>query len=66
MAAGGSWKDDDSLAEDFRNYVFKNFERSEIRDFMRRDYPSYNWSIATLDSLLRFFDIFDIGNRRRV
>ena len=25
---------------------------------MHRDYPSYNWSIATLDRRLRFFDIF--------
>ena len=43
MAAGGSWKDDErDLAEDLRNYVFKNFQRSDILDFMRRDYPSYN------------------------
>ena len=52
------WKDDESLAEDLRNYVFENFHRLEILDFMRRDYPSYNWSIATLDRRLRFFDIF--------
>ena len=66
MAAGGSWKDDESLVEDLQNYVFKNFHRSEILDFMHRDYPSCNWSIATLDRLLRFFDIFDTGSRPRV
>ena len=49
----GRWRDDESLAEDLRNYVFKNFNRSVIPDFMRRDYPSYNWSIATLDKRLR-------------
>ena len=27
----------------------EKFHRSKILDFMRRDYPSYNWSIATLD-----------------
>ena len=45
------WKDDESLAEpeDLRIYVSKKFHRSKILDFMRRDYPSYNWSIATLD-----------------
>ena len=58
IAAGGSWKHDESPEEDLRNYVFKNFHRSEILDFMRRDYPSYNWSIAALDMRLRFFDIF--------
>ena len=35
--------------EDLRIYVYKKFHRSKILDFMRRDYPSYNWSIATLD-----------------
>ena len=65
MAAGGSWKDDESLAEELQKYVFKHFHRSEILDFMRRDYQSYNWSIATLDRRLRLFDIFDTGNRRR-
>ena len=45
------WKDDENLAEpeDLRIYVYKKFHRSKILDFMRRDYPSYNWSIATLD-----------------
>ena len=56
------WKDDESLAEpeDLRIYVSKKFHRSKILDFMRRDYPSYNWSIATLDRWLRLFDIFYI------
>ena len=35
--------------EDLRIYVYKKFHRSKILDFMRRDYPSYNWNIATLD-----------------
>ena len=63
MAAGGSWKDDENLAEDLQNYVFKNFHRSEILDFMLyRDYPSYDWRIATLDRRLLFFDIFYIDD----
>ena len=49
----GRWRNDESLAKDLRNYVFKNFHRSEILDFMRRDYPSNNWSIATVDRRLR-------------
>ena len=62
MATRGSWKDDESLVKDLRNYVSKNFHRSEILDFMCRDYPSYNWSIATLDRHLRFFDMFYIDD----
>ena len=56
------WKNDESLAEpeDLRIYVSKKFHRSKILDFMRRDYPSYNWSIATLHRWLRLFDIFYI------
>ena len=27
-------------------------------DFLRRDFPTYAWSIATLDRRLRYFNIF--------
>ena len=57
MAAGGSWNDDEILAEDHRNHVFKNFHRSEILDFMHRDYP--------LERRLRFFDIFYIDHEHQ-
>ena len=35
----------------------RNLRRSEILDFVRRDYPHYAWSIPTLDRRLRHFSI---------
>ena len=37
--------------------VRQNLKRSEIMDFVQRDYAHYKWSIATLDRRLRFFGI---------
>ena len=55
-----SWKDDEGLADDLRSYVCQNCHRSEILDFMLRDYPRYKWSIATVDRRLRFCELFYI------
>ena len=51
------WKVDDILKSDLENYVRQNLKRSEILDYMKRDYVQYKWSLATLDRCLRFFDI---------
>eukprot|EP00794_Sanderia_malayensis_P019351 gene19351-21271_t len=51
------WKDDKGLCEDLNKYVRRNLKRSEILDFVMRDYSCYKWSLPTLDRRLRHFDI---------
>ena len=35
----------------------QNMRRSEVLDFLKRDYPEYAWSLPTLDRRMRYFDI---------
>ena len=53
-----SWCEDVRLQEDLRNYVRQNMKRKEMLDFLKRDFPTYAWSIPTLDRRLRYFNIF--------
>ena len=55
--ASSSWKDDEELKADLEQYVRQNLKRSEILDFVKRDFPEYAWSIAALDRRLRQFGI---------
>ena len=32
-------------------------KRSEVLDFLKRDYPEYAWSLPTLDRRIRYFDM---------
>lgn len=54
----GSWCEDVRLQEDLRNYVRQGMKRKELLDFLKRDFPTYAWSIPTLDRRLRYFNIF--------
>jgi hypothetical protein len=40
-----------------RNYVKSGLSRSEILDFVKRDYSKYAWSARTLDRRLQHFEI---------
>ena len=51
------WKENKSLEDDLRRYVLQNMKRKEILDFIRRDYPSYCWSMPTLARRLSHFGI---------
>ena len=53
-----SWREDVRLQEDLRTYVRQNMKRKEMLDFLKRDFPTYAWSIPTLDRRLRYFNIF--------
>ena len=53
-----SWCEDVRLQEDLRNYVRQNMKRKEMLDFLKRDFPTYAWSMPTLDRRLRYFNIF--------
>ena len=52
------WVDDDCLKSALEKYVKQSFKRSEILDFMKRDFPQYPWSIRSLDRHLQHFEIF--------
>ena len=59
------WKQDQLLQNDIKKYVLGNLKRSEILDFVTRDYPQYAWSLSSLKRRLAYFDIkyvrYDIG-----
>ena len=62
MAYGKEWAVDMDLKCDLQKYVNQNLRRSEIVDFVKRDYPSYFWSLPTLDRRLRYFEIYYIDH----
>ena len=47
------WKNNDVLKADLDEYVRENVRKCEILDFVKRDYPEYPWSMATLSRRLR-------------
>jgi hypothetical protein len=51
------WKQDQLLQNDIKKYVLGNLKRSEILDFVTRDYPQYAWSLSSLKRRLAYFDI---------
>ena len=61
MASKNDWTDDDRLEQDLKTYISQNLKRSEVLDFMQRDFPQYTWSLPTLDRRLRHFGIFYIN-----
>ena len=56
--ADSTWKEDDNLKKAMTKLVQQGLQRIEALDFLKRDFPQYPWSIRTLDSRLRHFDIF--------
>ena len=38
-------------------------KRKEMLDFLKRDCPTYAWSIPTLDRRIRYFNIFYTADR---
>ena len=53
------WKFDNELEETIKCLVVRNFKRSEILDFLKRDFPDYSWSLklASLSRRMKYFDI---------
>lgn len=51
------WVDDGELEKDLRSYVGRNLKRTEILDYMRRDYNNYHWSLRTLARRLQYLNI---------
>ena len=52
-----NWTNDGKLAEEKRMYVRQNRNRSEILDFIQRDYSYYRWSRTSLDRRMHYFNI---------
>ena len=55
------WKEDDILKSDLKKYVKEDL-RTEILDFMKRDFSQYAWSLSSLDRRMRYFDIHYTDN----
>jgi hypothetical protein len=52
-----TWKNDAKLKNDLIKYVQQRLQRTEVLDFMARDYPCYKWSLRSLDRRLNYFEI---------
>ena len=52
------WMEDEVLKSCLVKYVKQSLHRSEILDFMIRDFPQYAWSLRSLDRRLRYFEIY--------
>lgn len=57
-----TWVHDDKLKEAMSRYVQQSLQRSEMLDFLTRDFPQYPWSIRSLDRRLRHFEIYYNSN----
>ena len=42
MALKSEWKEDDQLEQDLKTYISQNLKKSEVLDFMQRDFLQYN------------------------
>ena len=54
------WKEDAILKSDLKKYVKEDLRRTEILDFMKRDFSLYAWSLSSLDRHMRYFDLYII------
>jgi hypothetical protein len=57
MAGSIDWKGKTELQYDLISYVSQNLRRSDVLDFVRRDYSHYSWRLPTLDRRHHYFDI---------
>ncbi len=48
---------DEELKKEISRCVREGYQRSEMLDFLRSDYPHYAWSTRTLDRRITYFDI---------
>ena len=54
-----SWKDDETLEEQLTiYYCWKGLTREEVLSYMKRDFPEYSWSLATLKRQLAHFGVY--------
>ena len=59
--ADRDWRNDEQLKKDLQRYINQNLKRTEVLDFVKRDYSLYSWSLSTLDRRLRHFGIYYIN-----
>ena len=53
-----TWKNDKTLRSEMQKLVKEGLKRSEIVDFLRKDFAQYPCSIRSLDHRLRYFQIY--------
>eukprot|EP00794_Sanderia_malayensis_P021019 gene21019-23072_t len=51
------WKVDEKMRENLEDCNSQGIHRQDMLDYMKRDYPQYNWSFRTLCRRLNFFKI---------
>lgn len=56
------WKEDHGLKSDLQKYVKEDLRRTEILDFVKRDFSQYAWSLSSLDRRMRHFEIYYTDN----
>ena len=56
-ARNTDWKCDNELEETIKRLVLRNFKRSEMLDFLKRDFPDYSWSFASLSRRMKYFNV---------
>jgi len=52
-----SWKVNQELRDDLEEYVKRDYRRNEILNSVQRRYPNYAWSMRTLATRLKHFEI---------
>ena len=51
------WEDDNDLTNNLAKFFSLNLKRMEILDFLRKDYPMYDWSLRSLARRMQYFGI---------
>ena len=51
------WENDENLKADIQKYVLQNLTRTEVLDFLGRDYPQNAWSLPTLSRRMAHFGV---------
>ena len=52
-----NWKNDTELSAKLKKCVQQNLKRSEMLNYVEKDFPNYKWSMRTLARRLQFFGI---------
>ena len=53
-----NWINDKHLEDALRKLERYNLKRTEILDYMQRDFPKHAWILRTLGRRLRYFNMY--------
>ena len=52
-----SWEDDENLRDALEQYNDSGLKQEQILDFVSNEFPTYLWSLRSLQRRLRYFNI---------